>query len=125
MRATLEFTGVTANNTINFAKSGSMGTTTDNKNSCQKCRATTVEMLKLEKQNLDLQLEMKKLRHVLLTKNIDVSAILPNQQAGQQQNSVNESFNKLNILSGGESDEDLLMKVEQIMSELTKIMENI
>jgi hypothetical protein len=32
----------------------------------------------MEKNNLDLELEIKKLKHVLLTKNVDLSVIVPN-----------------------------------------------
>lgn len=38
-------------------------------------------MLKLYKTNLDLQLEIKKLKYIILTKNIDVSVILPPPQS--------------------------------------------
>ncbi len=45
---------------------------------CKKCKKITLDMLKISKNNLDLQIQIKKLKHILLTKNIDISAILPN-----------------------------------------------
>ena len=45
---------------------------------CPNCKAKTFEMLRLEKKTLDLELQLKKVKHALLTKNIDISAIMPN-----------------------------------------------
>ena len=52
----LEFNGININNTINFPKSGNNISTVEQTARCGKCKNTTVEMLKLEKQNLDLHL---------------------------------------------------------------------
>lgn len=44
---------------------------------CKKCREKTLENLKLEKRNLDLQIQIKRLKYIFLTKNTDLSVILP------------------------------------------------
>lgn len=67
-------------------------------------------MLKLSKKNLDLQLEIKKMRNLLLTKNIDLSAILPNGNSltNIQYNvpSTGEPFYKaLQLVNNSENDE--------------------
>ncbi len=65
----------------------------------------------------------------MLTRNIDLSAILPNtmhidHQVNQvRPNNIVSSLNQ--FISPCETDEDLLAKVEHIMMELTKIMDNI
>lgn len=94
---------------------------------CQKCKRKTLDMLKLQKRNLDLQIQIKKLRHILLTKNIDISAILPHSQPQIHNNSqsIIQPFNRAVQLMNNTEDEDLILRVEQIMNELTKIMDNI
>jgi hypothetical protein len=44
---------------------------------CADCKAKTFEMLRLEKKNLDLEWQLRKVKHMLLTKNVDISAIVP------------------------------------------------
>lgn len=58
-------------------------------------------MLKLEKNNLDLQIQIKKMKNILLTKNIDISAILPHQQnpVVNAHFQANQSFNRAVQLS--------------------------
>lgn len=79
-------------------------------------------MLKLSKHNLDLQLQIKKLKHILLTKNIDISAILPHSHTHINHNNSNiiqpihralqlQIVNNGNNNTNGESDEDLINKV--------------
>lgn len=48
---------------------------------CPKCKDKTIEALRLQKKNLDLELQLRKVKHALLTKNIDISAILPSSNA--------------------------------------------
>jgi hypothetical protein len=54
---------------------------------CATCKEKTIEALRLQKKNLDLELQLRKVKHALLTKNIDISAILPSSNA---QNSMLE-----------------------------------
>jgi predicted Abi (CAAX) family protease len=68
---------------------------------------------------LDLELQLRKVKHVLLTKNVDISAIQPNVSS---QSSVIEW---LSNRSNNENDDELLQRMEQIMLELTRVIETI
>lgn len=59
------------------------------------------------------------MKHTLLTKNVDVSAI--------QLNSSNQTsvIEWLSNRSNNENDEELLQRMEQIMLELTRVIETI
>lgn len=71
----------------------------------------------MEKKNLDLRIELRKLKHILLNKNIDISAIIPNTSILHS----SLSFHRTSL----ENDDEMLMRMEQIMMELTKIMETV
>lgn len=91
---------------------------------CGRCKQEAFELLRLEKKNLDLELQLRKVRNALLTKNIDISAIMPAPQTGQ----TGQTHGSLtDLLSGrfGENDDELLQRMEQIMLELTRVMEGI
>ena len=62
-------------------------------------------------------MELKKVKHILLTKNIDISAIIP-------QNHHN-SLASFSLYRQQGEDEDLIVRMEQVMNELTRIMEAI
>lgn len=57
---------------------------------CNNCKQKTFQVLRLEKKNLDLELQLRKVRNALLTKNIDISAIMPTRQREQGHGSLNE-----------------------------------
>lgn len=81
---------------------------------CSGCKRRTFELLRLEKQNLDLELQLRKVKNALLTRNIDISAILPSPQQ------TSDWLGREN-----EGEDELLQRMEQVMLELTRVMETI
>lgn len=65
-------------------------------------------------------MQLRKVKHALLTKNIDISAIMPISSSNNQNNILELLSTKSN-----ENDDELLLRMEQIWMELTRVMETI
>ena len=85
---------------------------------CPNCKARTVELLRMHKKNMDLELQLRKLKNTLLTHHEEISSIAP--PPVQQ-----ELTDWLNNRSQHDNDDEMMQRIENIMLELTRVLETI
>lgn len=96
---------------------------TQNQAPCENCKRNHIRLLKVEKLNLDLVIENRRLRILFFPKECSsIGPIMPQHQPQLPQHLEELSVNLRNLLANDPS-EDMLSRIEYIMLELTKILD--
>ena len=84
---------------------------------CPHCKIKTVELLRMHKKNMDLELQLRKLRHTVINHQEEISSIAPS----PLHQSLTEWVNNQTT----DNDDEIMQRIENIMMELTRVLETI